>query len=131
MERECFRYIRELEGNHYVFFDNMLNATYTINTIPHTPISHQDAKYLLGMIRQNHDKISETTDMVYTKITAKHNDNGKVQVFKAIFKLENLKLQQQAFQHVYILSSKKNTALINLTAPFQIEFDPFLEKMII
>ena len=131
LERERFRQIREMEGNHYVFFDNTINATYTINTVPHTPITRQDAKYILGMVRQNHDLVAETTDMRFTKITAKHNDNGKVQVFKAIFKLENLKLQQQAFQHVYFLSSKKKTALINLMAPFQINFDPFLEKMII
>lgn len=131
LERERFKNVRKMEGNHYVFFDNTINATYTINTIPHTPISRQDAKFILGMVRQNHDKISETTDLKFTKITAKHNDNGKVQVFKAIYKLENLKLQQQAFQHVYFLSSKKKTALINLTAPFQIDFDPFLEKMIL
>lgn len=131
LERERFRNIREMEGNHYVFFDNTLNATYTINTIPHTPITRQDAKYLLGIIRQSQDEVSEYTDLKYTKITAKHNDNGKVQVFKAIFMLEDLKLNQQAFQHVYVLSSKKKTALINLMAPFQIEFDPFLEKMII
>ncbi len=131
LERERFRNIREMEGNHYVFFDHSINATYTINTIPHTPISRQDAKYILGMVRQNQEMVSETTDLKFTKITAKHNDNGKVQVFKAIFKLENLKLQQQAFQHVYFISSKTKTALINLMAPFQIDFDPFLEKMII
>ena len=131
LERQRFRTIREMEGNHYVFFDNTINATYTINTIPHTPITRQDAKFILGLVRQNQEKISEVTDLKYTKVTAKHNDNGKVQVFKAIFKLENQKLQQQAFQHVYFLSSKKKTAFINLMAPFQINFDPFLEKMII
>jgi hypothetical protein len=131
LERQRFKNIREMEGNHYVFFDNTINATYTIYTFPLTPIFRQDAMFILGIVRQNHDQISETTDLKFTKITAKHNDNGKVQVFKAIFKLENVKLQQQAFQHVYFLSSKKKTALINLTAPFQIDFDPFLEKMIL
>ena len=131
IERTRFRNMREMEGHHYVFFDNSINATYTINTVPYTPISRQDAKFILGMVRQNHDAVSQTTDLRFTKITAKHNDNGKVQVFKAIFKLENIKLQQQAFQHVYFISSKTKTALINLMAPIQIDFDPFLEKMII
>jgi hypothetical protein len=131
IERLRFKNIREMKGNHYVFFDNSINATYTINAVPYTPISRQDAKYILGIIRQNQDKVSETTDLKFTKLTAKHNDNGKAQVFKAIFKLENSKLQQQAFQHAYFVSSNKKTVLINLMAPFQINFDQFLEKMIL
>lgn len=131
LERSRFRFLREIEGNHYVFFDNTVNATYTINTVPHQPISRQDAKFILGIIRQSQERISEKTDLKYTKITAKHNDNGKTQIFKAIFKLENLKLGQQAFQHVYFISSNNKTVLINLMAPFQINFDLFLEKMIL
>lgn len=131
IERIRFRHIREMEGNHYVFFDNTVNATYTINTVPYQPISRQDAKFILGIVRQNQAKASEVTDLKFTKITAKHNDNGKAQVFKAIFKLENLKLNQHAFQHVYFISSNNKTVLINLMAPFQINFDLFLEKMII
>lgn len=131
IERTRFRNIREMDGNHYVFFDNSVNATYTINTVPYTPISRQDAKLILGMVRKNQDMVSETTDLSFTKITAKHNSNGKTQIFKAIFKLENLKLQQQAFQHAYFISSNKKTVLINLMAPFEVNFDPFLEKMIL
>ncbi|WP_299112776.1 hypothetical protein [uncultured Winogradskyella sp.] len=129
IERARFRNIREMEGNHYIFFDHSISATYTINVLPHTPISRQDAKYLLGIIRQNQEELSNKTDLGYTKITAKHNDNGRTQVFKAIFKIENQKLNQQAFQHAYFISSKQKTVLINLMAPFEVNFDPFLEKM--
>ena len=131
IERTRFRNIREMQGNHYVFFDEGINATYTINTVPYTPISRQDAKYILGMIRQNQKLVSENTDLLFTKITAKHNDNGKAQVFKAIFKLEDQKLNLEAFQHTYCITSNKKTVLINLMAPFQINFDPFIEKMIL
>ncbi len=131
IERIRFRNIREMEGNHYVFFDHNVNATYTINTIPYTPISREDAKYILGIVRQNQEMVSETTDLSFTKITAKHNNDGKTQIFKAIFKLENTKLQQQAYQHAYFISSNKKTVLISLMAPFEVYFDPFLEKMIL
>ncbi|MBC2845755.1 hypothetical protein [Winogradskyella flava] len=131
LERTRFKNVREMKGNHYVFFDNSVNATYTINTIPYQPISRQDAKFILGIVRQNQERVSEITDLKFTKITAKHNDNGKTQIFKAIFKLENQKLQQQAFQHAYFISSNKKTVLINLMAPFEVYFDPFLEKMIL
>lgn len=131
IERARFRNIRKMEGNHYIFFDNSINATYTLNSVPYTPISRQDAKFILGIVMQNQEEVANNTDLNFTKITAKHNDNGKTQIFKAIFKLENQKLQQQAFQHVYFISSNKKTVLINLMAPFEINFDPFLEKMIL
>ncbi|WP_411894464.1 hypothetical protein [Winogradskyella sp. A2] len=131
IERTRLKYMREMEGNHYIYFDITVNATYTLNTVPYTPISRQDAKFLLGIIRKNQEDLREYSDLDYTKITAKHNDNGKTQVFKAIFKIENKKLEQQAFQHAFFISSNKKTVLINLIAPFEVYFDPFIEKMIL
>jgi hypothetical protein len=131
IERSRIKYLREMEGNHYIFFDKTVNATYTLNSVPYTPITRQDAKFLLGMIRQNQEEFSRQSGLDYTKITAKHNDNGKTQIFKAIFKLEDKKLQQQVFQHAYFISSNNKTVLINLMAPFEIYFDPFIEKMIL
>ncbi len=131
LERIRLRHMREMDGNHYIFFDKTLNATYTINTIKYMPISRQDAKYILGIVRQNQEAVSDQTDLRYTKITAKHNDNGKTQIFKAIFKVENDENSQHAFQHAYFISSNNKTVLINLTAPFEVNFDPFLEKMIL
>lgn len=130
IERTRFRNLREMKGNHYIFFDNSLNATFTINTIPYAPISRQDAKYLLGIIRQSQREVAATSDLEYEKITAKHNNNGRTQVFKAIFKITDTKLQQQVFQNAYFVSSNKKTVIINLMTPFEVNFDPFLEKMI-
>lgn len=129
IERSRFRSIRKMEGNHYIFFDNTINASYTLNAIPYTPISRQDAKYILGMLRQSQEAMSNESDLNYTKITAKHNDNGKTQIFKAIFKIENPIEKLEAFQHAYFISSNNKTVLINLMAPFEVNFDPFLEKM--
>ena len=131
IEHARLKTMREMEGNHYIFFDSTANSTYTINTIPYTPITRQDAKYLLGLIRKNQDQLSKLTDLDYTKVTAKHNNNGNTQVFKAIYKVENKKLNHQIFQHIYFVSSNKKTAFINLSTPFDVNFDPFLEKMIL
>lgn len=131
IERTRLKFTRELEGNYYIYFDETINATYTINTVPYFPIVRQDAKYILGIIRKNQEQLSAQTDLEYEKLTAKHNDNGSTQIFKAIFRVDNKKLQLQAFQHVYYISSNKKTVLIRLMAPFEVNFDPFLEKMIL
>lgn len=131
IERTRVKHMRELEGNHYIYFDNTINSTYTLNSIPYLPISRQDAKYILGMIRQGQEQLSSQTDLEYEKITAKHNDNGNTQIFKAIFKISNSKLNQEAYQHAYYISSNQKTVLIHLMAPFEVNFNPFLEKMIL
>lgn len=131
IEQKRLKTMREMEGNHYIFFDSTAHSTYTINTIPYTPITRQDAKYLLGIIRQNQDNLSQLTDLKYTKLTAKHNNNGNTQVFKAIYKVENEDNYHPVFQHMYFVSSNKKTAFINLSTPFDVNFDPFLEKMIL
>jgi len=131
IERTRVKYMRELEGNHYIYFDETMNATYTLNTIPYLPISRQDAKYILGIVRQSQKELSKQTDLEYEKITAKHSDNGKTQIFKAIFKITETKKQQLGFQHAYYISSNNKTVLINIMAPFEVNFDPFLEKMIL
>ena len=123
--------MRETEGNHYIFFDNTINATYTLNTISYLPISRQDAKFILGMIRQSQEQTSLYSDLEFEKVTAKHNNNGKTQIFKAIFKIKDTKLNQEIYQHAYYISSNEKTVLIHLIAPFKIYFDPFLEKMIL
>ncbi|NRD20505.1 hypothetical protein HNV08_10645 [Winogradskyella eckloniae] len=131
IEHARLKNMRAMEGNHYVFFDHSTYSTYTINSIPYTPISRQDAKFLLGLIRQNQDYIASTTDLTYTKITAKHNTTGNTQIFKAIYKIENTNLNHHAFQHVYFVSSNNKTVLINLSTSFNVDFDPYLEKMIL
>lgn len=131
MERSRLRHLRNMEGNYYIYFDNSVNATYTIKTMEYLPISRQDARFILGIMRQEQDKYAQENGLTYEKITAKHNDNGRAQVFKAIFRVDNKKLEHKIFQHIYAVSSNKKTVLISLTAPFEIYFDPFLEKMIL
>ena len=83
------------------------------------------------MIRQSQEQTSLYSDLEFEKVTAKHNNNGKTQIFKAIFKIKDTKLNQEIYQHAYYISSNEKTVLIHLIAPFKIYFDPFLEKMIL
>ena len=79
IERKRLKFMRETEGNHYIFFDNTINATYTLNTISYLPISRQDAKFILGMIRQSQEQTSLYSDLEFEKVTAKHNNNYQKQ----------------------------------------------------
>ncbi|MEN3322884.1 hypothetical protein VP395_04040 [Mariniflexile soesokkakense] len=123
--------LRNMEGNFHIFFDEETRSTYTINTMPYMPIHKGDAQYILGMISMNNEKISRTTDLEFTKITAKYTTNNGIQIFKAIHKIENTKKLITSFNSSYIVSANKKTIYVQLLTGFDVNFDPFLQKMIL
>ncbi|WP_308990466.1 hypothetical protein QLS71_003160 [Mariniflexile litorale] len=131
LEIKRLEFLREMEGNFYLFFDEETRSTYTINTMPYMPIHKSDAQYILSMISMNNEKISKKTDLEFTKITAKYNANNSTQLFKAIHKIENIKKQHTSFNSSYIVSANKKTIYIQLLTGFDVNFDPFLQKMIL
>lgn len=131
LETKRLQVLREMKGNLYIFFDEETRSTYTINTLPYTPLYRTDAQYILGMIKMNNDKISNKTDLNFKKITANYTSNKTAQIFKAIYKIENTKKQTSTFNSSYILTSNKKTVFLQLHTGFDVNFDPFLQKMIL
>ena len=129
-ELDRFRTLRNMDGNFYIFFDEKSYSTYTANAIPYKPISRKDATNLLALIRENQEKAMENRKVEITKLTAKYNDNGLTQIFKAIFKIKDLKSSSESYQTAYFISSNDKTVLIQLSTPNQIDFDPYLQQMV-
>ena len=129
-ELDRLRTLRNMDGNFYVFFDKESYSTYTANAIPYKPISRKDATNLLALIRENQEKATENRKVEITKVTAKYNDNGMAQIFKAIFKIKDLKTNSETFQTAYFISSNDKTVLIQLSTPIQVDFDPYLQQMV-
>lgn len=120
-----------MEGSLYIFLDEETRSTYTVNAMPFQPIYKSDAQYLLGIIKMNQEKIAEQSDMEFTKIRANYTSSSGPQIFKAIYKIDNKKKHTTVFNTYYIVSYHKNTVFINLTTPFEVDFDMYLQKMIL
>lgn len=129
IERLQLENSRALDGNNYMFFSKENNATYFVNSIPFSEVKKEDAQKLLGIIRQNQKKASETTDVVFEKITAKYKAVAGAQIFKAVFKADFEKSKKTNYQHTYYISSKDKSVLLSLVTPEEINFDPYIEKM--
>ncbi|MBQ4822705.1 hypothetical protein [Aquimarina sp. MMG016] len=121
--------MRDVKGSFSLFFDNITGSTYTINTFPFTPFNRNDAKMLLAMMRKNNDKVSLTTDLNFKKITATFKKTDDFTMFRSIFQIDNIKNDHISYSSTYFITAKKQTFVINLTTPFQVNFDRYIEKM--
>lgn len=129
-ELDRLRTLRTMDGNFYLFYDKENYSTYTANTIPYKPITKRDATNLLTLIRSNLENSTQSKDLKIFKETAKYNDNGMAQIFKAVFKIDNIKTKREFYQTAYFISSNDKTVLIQLSTPFLPDFDPYLQQMV-
>ncbi|WP_299555167.1 hypothetical protein [Seonamhaeicola sp.] len=130
-ESRAVETLRDLDGNFYIYFDEAFGITYTINTLPYFPFSKRDASQLLGIIRMNNEKITKKEDIKFTKITAKYTGNKKQQIFRSIYKVDYPDTDLSLFSTAYIISSNGKTVMIKLSSIYDINFDPFIQKMIL
>lgn len=122
--------LMEMEGNVYLYFDPINNASYIINTMPHFPFTRQEASYLLGVMGEGLRENASVNDVDFEKITGKYlSKNGK-QTFKAIYKMYNEDTNALWFSSMYVISANGKTVWIQLNTPFMINFDPMVQKMI-
>lgn len=129
-ESRTIESLRDFEGNFYIYFDELSGVTYTINTIPYFPFSKRDASQLLGIIRLNNGKVAKKQNINFNKITAKYKGNKKQQIFKSIFKVDYPEKEMLLYSTAYIISSNGKTVMIKLSSIYDIDFDPFIQKMI-
>lgn len=123
--------LRKMKGHFYVFYDRVTGSTYSMNTMPYTPLTKRDAQYLLGMIRINNETYAESSDLEFTKITAKYDDKSGPQIFKVIHRIDNKKTNATTYNSTYIVSHNKKTVYIQLATGYEVNFDPYLKKMIL
>lgn len=131
LELKRLEILRNMEGNFYVFFDEETRSTFTINTLPYMPIYKGDAQYILGMISLNNQKIAKESNINITKITATFSGTDKTQIFKAIHRIDHKKKQHTSYNNTYIVSSNNKTIYVQLFTGFDVNFDPFLQKIIL
>ncbi len=121
--------MKNMKGSFYLFFDSYPRSTYTINTMPYLNFNRNDAKTLLSIIKHNNSKITLSSDLNFKKLTAAFTKNANFTMFRSIYQIDNFKTDTRAFSTFYIISANKQTFMINLTTPFEVNFDRYIEKM--
>lgn len=121
--------MRDMEGDFYLFFDSYTRSTYTLNTLPYMNFSKQDAAMLLSIIKQKNNQVSLVTDLNFKKLTAAYAKNKDFTMFRSIFQVDNVEEDIRIFSNFYIITADKQTFMINLTTPFEVNFDGYIEKM--
>ncbi|WP_298547591.1 hypothetical protein [uncultured Aquimarina sp.] len=121
--------MRDMEGDFYLFFDSYTRSTYTLNTLPYMNFSKRDATMLLSYIKQKNNHVSRITNLNFKKLTAAYAKNKNFTMFRSIFQVDNFEENTRVFSNFYIVTADKQTFMINLTTPFEVNFDGYIEKM--
>ncbi len=50
-------------------------------------------------------------------------------MFRSIFQIDNFEKDIKIYSNFYIISANRQTFMINLTTPFEVNFDRYIEKM--
>lgn len=131
IETERLQSLSKMDGSLYIYYDKKNGSTFTINTRPYFAFTKEDAPQLLGLITENNDKVIENSDAKFTKITAKYGGDKKQQLFKAVYKVSGKSMKTDVFNTSYIISSKGQTVFIQLSTKEELNFDPYLEKILL
>ncbi|WP_347925103.1 hypothetical protein [Pontimicrobium sp. SW4] len=131
IETERLDALGKMDGSLYIYYNKDNGATYTINTRPYFAFTKDDAPQLLGLITSSNDKVKENSDAVFTKMTAKYGGDINQQLFKTVYKVSGKSMKNDVYNTSYIISSKGKTVFIQLSTLDDINFDPYIEKMLL
>lgn len=119
----------DVKGDFYLYYDGKYSSTYILNTLPYADFNRNDAEFILGIIHRSQNVYGEQNTN-YEKITASFRATDDVKIFRAIFKITNSEKDFAYYNTIYMVStSTKKTFQIILTTPFEVNFDPFIQKI--
>lgn len=126
-----------LQGNVYDFFNPEYAGEVVVTTLPYTPFDKSSAGQLLYMLRKGHEHYQEITGIAHKKTKARYFGDRNLQVFKAIYVLDHVlgpdeindEEVVEIFKTVYVISSNNKTFILNFITPFDIDLDPFIQKI--
>ncbi|WP_353777726.1 hypothetical protein [Winogradskyella sp. 3972H.M.0a.05] len=131
VEKKRLKELRDMDGNFYIYFEPESFSSLTVNTLEYMPLRKEDAQQLLGIMRQSYEELIKDTKLSYKKVTASYSEAASVQVFKAIFKVKNPSEKKESYQTNYFVSSNDKTFFIKLITGNEVNFDPYLKKIIL
>lgn len=131
LEEKRLRHLRNIDGNHYIYYDKSSKSTILINSLPYAPIPRENAKSILADITRDLTESSKITKLDFEKVTAKFSSTPSTQIFKSIYKISDKKKKKPTrYEHKYYLAFSNDKNLnIDINTTLDIDFDTYLEKI--
>lgn len=123
--------LKDIEGNLYLFIDKDYGVTYTINTVEYTPFTKQDAQYLLNIVGEELRETAKKQKLEVENLTAKYSGAVSQQIFKTVYKVSDIKKKETWYTTTYFVSANDKTVVVQVITPFEVDFNPFIEQMIL
>lgn len=130
MEIDRMNDLKDFDGELYLFYDPLTQASITVNTVPFMPMTRQEAKYLLGMMRQQMNQSTAHMPVIIEKISSQYKGNKNDYVFKYVYKFTNTEAAYDVYNSAFFITKDFQTVFINLNTGFNAHYDPFALKTI-
>lgn len=118
----------QLEGELYIYFEEVSGSTCLVFGMPYTEMRKSDAQLFLGMMRTQVEKYLDATSK-YEKITAKYVGYPNQYIFKSVYKISSEEKNFEYYNALYFVTRKGKTIAFQIITPVGVYFDPFIEKI--
>ena len=131
LEEKRLRHLRNIDGNHYIYFDKASKSTILVNTIPYVPILRKNATSILADITRDLIEICKISKQDFSKVTGKYSETPKAQIFKSIHKVfdKGKKNSTRYLHKYYIAFPKDKNLIIDINTTLEFDFDKYLAKI--
>jgi hypothetical protein len=123
--------LKDAKGELYVFYDKDSGSSCMISTIEYMPLSKDEAQQFLGFMRFNSDKKFGDSGIDFERLSAVYSGEPKKYIFKAVFRLAEVKNNTEWYHSSYIVTSNLKTIYVQLVTGFEVDFDPYITKTIL
>lgn len=125
-EMARIQYAQQVSKNFYMYRDSISESIMTAASGNFLNFNKDDARMLLNILKQNHEREKELTGFSYEKLEANYMTSGDAKIFKAVYKAINPDTKNEVYKNVYIISDNGRTFFFNLFTGFEVYFDPYV-----
>lgn len=124
-----FNQLKFSKGDIYFVKDENNTTEILIKEMDYFPFTKKESGMLLTMLSNSCQEHTNSSNGVCKKLAAGYSGSSKTKIFKGLYEIDYI--THKAYSCYYAVTSKSKTYMIRVLSAYLIDFDPYLEKLII
>ncbi len=124
-----FNQLKFSKGDVYLIKEENGTSEILVKEMDYFPFTKKESGMLLAMLSNSCNEFASSSGAKCKKRDAGFSDNSKTKVFKAVYELDYK--THKAYNSYYAITSKSKTYMIRVFTIYPLNFDHYIEKLII